>query len=146
MKKFYVSIDLLTKQLYTETIIILCLIIISRLLIIPTTRFSIMWACWVLSILATSTLLSTCNLSNQPIYSPVRTYKIIVITAADGLEHVHYSNPSITHIRYPLYDMQSERISRFFEDNYKNIEEGRLRGNVLIHCAAGISRVRQLNV
>lgn len=57
------------------------------------------------------------------------------------MEHVQYTDPDITHIRYPLYDMQTEKISRYFEENFRIVEEGRARGNILIHCAAGVSRV-----
>lgn len=42
--------------------------------------------------------------------------------------------------------MQSEKISRFFEENFRNVEEGRARGNVLVHCAAGVSRVRDWGI
>ena len=37
-----------------------------------------------------------------------------VITAAEGMEHVQYP-PPITHIRYPLLDAKSEKISKYFE-------------------------------
>jgi hypothetical protein len=44
-----------------------------------------------------------------------------VVTAATGLHHVSY-NPPITHIVYPLLDMKSENISKFFTQFYDLVE------------------------
>lgn len=48
---------------------------------------------------------------------------------------------SIKHIVYPLLDSKSEDISKFFQNNYDTIDGSLKRGGVLVHCAAGISRV-----
>ena len=44
-----------------------------------------------------------------------------VVTAATGLDHVSYE-PSITHIVYPLLDMKSENINKFFGQFYDLVE------------------------
>lgn len=57
------------------------------------------------------------------------------------MEQVQYDS-SVTHIVYPLLDAKSENIGRYFSQFYELIERELTRGNVLVHCAAGISRVR----
>ena len=59
------------------------------------------------------------------------------------MEQVEYDN-SINHIVYPLLDMKSENISKYFSQFYELVEKEIARGNILVHCAAGISRVRHL--
>jgi protein-tyrosine phosphatase len=61
-----------------------------------------------------------------------------VLTAAAGLK-VSYSD-SITHKVLPVYDCDTENIGRYFEDSYSFICEGLERGNVYVHCFAGVSR------
>lgn len=56
------------------------------------------------------------------------------------MEQVEYDN-SINHIVYPLLDMKSEKISKYFSQFYELVEKEIARGNILVHCAAGISRV-----
>jgi protein-tyrosine phosphatase len=63
-----------------------------------------------------------------------------IITAAEGFDHLTI-DPSIKHITYPLLDSKTENIASFFEQSYHNIEQSLARGGVLLHCAAGISRV-----
>ena len=56
------------------------------------------------------------------------------------MDHVKYES-SILHIVYPLLDGKNEDIASFFDAFYNLIETNIKRGNVLVHCAAGISRV-----
>ncbi len=63
-----------------------------------------------------------------------------VVTAAIGLDHVSYDD-SINHVVYPLLDSKSEQITTFFNEFYSHMELWLAKGNVLVHCAAGISRV-----
>ena len=63
-----------------------------------------------------------------------------VLTAAAGLGIDHTGN-NITHKVYNAWDMPSYNISRHFEDAYEFIDSQLQNGNVLVHCAAGISRV-----
>lgn len=61
----------------------------------------------------------------------------------------HLSIPKyVEHIIYPLLDASSENISRFFNESTLKIKNsnylhnlGLRNGGVLVHCAAGISRV-----
>lgn len=62
------------------------------------------------------------------------------MTAAVGMDHVSYS-PPIKHIVYPLLDTKSQNVSRIFGEFYDLAEKALARGSVLVHCAAGISRV-----
>lgn len=61
-----------------------------------------------------------------------------VITAATGLK-VSYTG-GIHHKILQLYDCETENISRYFEEAYNIITEGLERGNVYVHCFAGVSR------
>lgn len=61
-----------------------------------------------------------------------------VLTVAIGL-NIHYTK-NIKHHVYPAYDDENYDISRYFADTFKAIEEGLRKGNVLVHCAAGVSR------
>jgi len=63
-----------------------------------------------------------------------------VVTAAVGMDHVEYDH-SVNHIVYPLLDMKSENITKYFTQFYELMERELARKNVLVHCAAGISRV-----
>lgn len=71
-----------------------------------------------------------------------------VITAATGLDHLEIPT-FVTHIVYALLDAKSENIFKYFEESFNCIEKSintltlELReGSVLVHCAAGVSRVR----
>lgn len=57
------------------------------------------------------------------------------------MEQVEYDS-SVNHIVFPLLDMKSENISKYFSQFYELVEKEIARGNILVHCAAGISRVR----
>lgn len=63
-----------------------------------------------------------------------------VVTAAVGMDHVEYDH-AVNHIVYPLLDMKSENITKYFTQFYELMEKELARKNVLVHCAAGISRV-----
>lgn len=70
-----------------------------------------------------------------------------IITAALGMEHLQIPS-NIVHITYPLLDANSENIKRFFDESTTTIRNsnwflrvGLRNGSVLVHCAAGISRV-----
>jgi protein-tyrosine phosphatase len=62
-----------------------------------------------------------------------------VLTTASGLS-VNYSGMNIVHRQWNMLDIESYFIGRYFEETYREIEEGLKRGSVLVHCAAGISR------
>jgi protein-tyrosine phosphatase len=57
------------------------------------------------------------------------------------MDHVEYDH-SVNHIVYPLLDMKSENITKYFTQFYELMEKELARKNVLVHCAAGISRVK----
>lgn len=59
------------------------------------------------------------------------------------MDHLEY-DPSVNHIVYPLLDMKSENITKYFTQFYELIEKELARNNILVHCAAGISRVTQM--
>lgn len=56
------------------------------------------------------------------------------------MEHVIIGD-GIKHVVYPLLDGKSENIAVFFERFYELVEGNIKKGNILVHCAAGISRV-----
>lgn len=56
------------------------------------------------------------------------------------MEHIKYES-DILHIVYPLLDGKNEDIASFFDAFYNLIETNISRGSILVHCAAGISRV-----
>jgi protein-tyrosine phosphatase len=61
-----------------------------------------------------------------------------VITAATGLKVTYPKD--IEHRIFHLYDCETEKISRFFDEAFTIISEGLEKGNVYVHCFAGISR------
>jgi len=63
-----------------------------------------------------------------------------VITAALGMDHLHYSDLPLKHIVYPLLDHKTQNIGQFFDDFYNIIEANIKNGGILVHCSAGISR------
>lgn len=56
------------------------------------------------------------------------------------MDHISYEE-GIKHIVYPLLDGKQEDIAVFFDNFYEIVQEGLNRGSILVHCAAGISRV-----
>ena len=69
-------------------------------------------------------------------------YFNLVITAAAGMEHIEYESSSeIRHIVYSLLDVKTENIGKLFNTVHETLERELESGSVLVHCAAGISRV-----
>lgn len=62
-----------------------------------------------------------------------------VITAAKDMDHLVFSS-TIQHVVYPLLDSKQENITDFFEAFFSLVEKNISLGNILVHCAAGISR------
>jgi protein-tyrosine phosphatase len=46
----------------------------------------------------------------------------------------------IDHRVFQLYDCETEKISRFFAEAFTIISKGLEKGNVYVHCFAGVSR------
>ena len=68
----------------------------------------------------------------------LRERKIFGICSAVDLSYKYPAE--FEQIKFPLDDCESQNITRIFDDAYKFIEEQRKKTNVLVHCAAGISR------
>lgn len=66
----------------------------------------------------------------------------IVVTAALGMDQLDYSQINVKHIIYPLLDSKRENVSDFFNNFYEIVERQIKVGNILVHCSAGVSRVR----
>jgi protein-tyrosine phosphatase len=64
----------------------------------------------------------------------------LVVTAAKDMDHIAYDE-SIHHIVYPLLDGKQEDIAIFFDNFYEIVQTNIQKGSILVHCAAGISRV-----
>jgi protein-tyrosine phosphatase len=56
------------------------------------------------------------------------------------MDHIAYDE-RINHIVYPLLDGKQEDIAIFFDNFYEIVQANILKGSVLVHCAAGVSRV-----
>jgi protein-tyrosine phosphatase len=74
-------------------------------------------------------------------YTLLQTMGITHVLNA-AVEHPNYfENKGIIYLYLPLSDSPDEDISRFFEEGYNFIDSAlQLRGKVLVHCHAGISR------
>jgi protein-tyrosine phosphatase len=57
------------------------------------------------------------------------------------MDHLDYTQLGLKHIVYPLLDHKSQNIAQFFEEFYGIVERQIRKGNILVHCSAGISRV-----
>lgn len=68
----------------------------------------------------------------------LRERKIFGICSAVDLSFKY--PPEFSQIKFALDDSESQKITYCFEDAFKFIEEQRKKTNVLVHCAAGISR------
>ena len=63
------------------------------------------------------------------------------IIAVCSLTDDPFSFPEhIAHLQLQIEDRIDEEISQHFDTTYKFIEEHRQKGNVLVHCMAGVSR------
>ncbi len=63
-----------------------------------------------------------------------------MVTAAKDMDHISYDE-DMTHIVYPLLDGKQEDIAVFFDNFYEIVQKNIQKGSILVHCAAGISRV-----
>ena len=63
-----------------------------------------------------------------------------VLTAAARLGIYYYKN-EVDHKAYPALDNESYDISKYFDDSFNYIDQALKKGSVLVHCAAGVSRV-----
>ncbi|CAK60831.1 unnamed protein product (macronuclear) [Paramecium tetraurelia] len=63
-----------------------------------------------------------------------------VLTVASGLNVKYPPTSDIVHKVYNILDIESCNIKRIWGDTYQQIDEGLLKGSVLVHCAAGVSR------
>ena len=65
-----------------------------------------------------------------------------MVTAAKDMDHISYKE-GIHHVVYPLLDGKQEDIAVFFDNFYEIVQKNLQKGSVLVHCAAGVSRVFQ---
>lgn len=56
------------------------------------------------------------------------------------MDHITFGD-EIKHIVYPLFDGKQEDIAIFFDNFYEIVEANIKNSSILVHCAAGISRV-----
>ncbi|EGR29356.1 hypothetical protein IMG5_157290 [Ichthyophthirius multifiliis] len=63
-----------------------------------------------------------------------------VLTVAQGLKLYYDPQKKIRHRQWNMQDCETYNIQRHFNDVISEIENGLQKGNVLVHCAAGISR------
>ena len=62
-----------------------------------------------------------------------------VLTVASGL-HIKVEDKSIEHKVIEAYDMPTFNLGKFFEETFAWIDARLPKGNILVHCAAGVSR------
>lgn len=70
-------------------------------------------------------------------------YKVLykVLTSAAMLDINYAKEHEIDHKIINAYDVPSYKMSPHFEEAFVFIEESLKKGNILVHCSAGISRV-----
>lgn len=68
----------------------------------------------------------------------LRENKIFGICSAVDLSFRY--PPEFEQVKFALDDCESQKITNHFQEAYDFIEEQRKKTNVLVHCAAGISR------
>lgn len=66
-----------------------------------------------------------------------------MVTAARDMDHISYKE-GIHHVVYPLLDGKQEDIAVFFDNFYEIVQKNLQKGSVLVHCAAGVSRVSDM--
>ena len=54
------------------------------------------------------------------------------------------ADAGITHKTINCFDIPTYKMTPHFEEAYQFIKNGLERGNILVHCAAGISRVKNV--
>jgi protein-tyrosine phosphatase len=64
-----------------------------------------------------------------------------VLTAAAMLGVAYPKEERISHKVINAFDLPSYKMTPHFEEAYQFIDSSLKQGNVLVHCAAGISRV-----
>lgn len=62
-----------------------------------------------------------------------------ILTVASGL-NIRVKDKSIEHKVIEAYDLPSFNLGKFFDEAYSWIDSRLGKGNMLIHCAAGVSR------
>ena len=63
-----------------------------------------------------------------------------VLTTAQGLRVYYDPSKKIRHRQWMMVDNESYNLHKHFDEVICEIENGLNKGNVLVHCAAGISR------
>lgn len=71
----------------------------------------------------------------------VNTRINLVLTAAAMLNISYPKDLEINHKTIHAFDIPTYKMTPHFEDAFNFINNGLKSGNVLVHCAAGISRV-----
>lgn len=64
-----------------------------------------------------------------------------VLTSAAMLDINYAKEHEISHKIINAYDVPSYKMTPHFEEAFIFIEESLKKGNILVHCSAGISRV-----
>jgi protein-tyrosine phosphatase len=86
---------------------------------------------------------SNISLLKQKEIKSGRVSTMLVLTAAAMLGIAYSKEYQITHKTINAFDLPTYKMTPHFEEAFQFIDEGLKRGNVLVHCAAGISRVTQ---
>ena len=66
---------------------------------------------------------------------------ILVFTAAAMLGVCYSKEAKINHKTINAFDIPTYKMSKHFDEAFKFIKDALSTGNILVHCAAGISRV-----
>jgi protein-tyrosine phosphatase len=64
-----------------------------------------------------------------------------VLTSAAMLNIFYEKEHNINHKTIQAFDIPSYKMTKHFEEAFIFIDEALKKGNILVHCAAGISRV-----
>ena len=62
-----------------------------------------------------------------------------VLTVASGL-NIRVKDKSIEHKVIQAYDLPTFNLAQFFEETYNWMDSRMEKGNIFVHCAAGVSR------
>ncbi|CAD8165215.1 unnamed protein product [Paramecium octaurelia] len=66
--------------------------------------------------------------------------KINAVLTVTKESKIVYENPNIKHMKLDVEDIQNQDLLQFFDQCLKFIDENLQKGNVLVHCMAGVSR------